>query len=182
MSYILDALNKSEQEQRSRQTPGLDSIQGAPVKVPQSRPFWLSLLAMLVIINGSFAYWFYLKPTENKPAAIIVDQGRKLSVEQVATLDDVQINPAPQVASITPVRVAELPTSVQRQIPDIRFSSHIYANDPSLRMVNINGRIVREGDSVADGISLVKISEDGVVLSYLHYTFEMNVIRDWSFD
>ncbi len=171
MSYILDALNKSEQEQRSRQTPGLDSIQGAPVKAPQSKPFWLFLLAMLVVINGSFAYWFYLKPTDNKPAAIIVDQGRKLFVEPVAT-----------VASITPVRVAELPASVQRQIPDIRFSSHIYANDPSLRMVNINGRIVREGDSVADGISLVKISEDGVVLSYLHYTFEMSVIRDWSFD
>ncbi len=183
MSYILDALNKSEQEQRSRQTPGLDSIQGAPVKAPQSRPLWLLLLAMLVVLNGSFAYWFTLKPTENETPTTLADQEHKLPGEQVATLDDVQKNPAPQyVASITPVRVAELPASVQRQIPDIRFSSHIYANDPSLRMVNINSRIVREGDTVADGISLVEISEDGVVLSYLHYTFKMSVIRDWSFD
>ena len=182
MSYILDALNKSAQEQRNRQTPGLDSLQGAP-RAPQSRPLWLLLLAMLVVINGSFAYWFTLKPTEIRTPTTLADQGRKLPGEQVATLADVQKNPAPQyVASITPVRVADLPANVQRQIPGIRFSSHIYANDPSLRMVNINGRIVREGDSVADGISLVEISEDGVVLSYLHYTFEMSVIRDWSFD
>ena len=138
---------------------------------------------MLVLINGGSAYWFILKPTENQTPTTIADQERKLSAQQVVTLADVQKNPVPQYgASLTPVRVAELPTSVQRQIPDIRFSSHIYANDPSLRMVNINGRIIREGDSVADGISLVEISEDGVVLSYLHYTFEMSVIRDWSFD
>ena len=181
MSYILDALNKSEQEQRSHHTPGLDSIHGAPVKTPQSRPFWLLLLAMLVVINGSVAFWFISKPTENKTEATMADQERAPSGERVVMSADVYKSPQ-YVASIPSVSVAELPANIRRQISDIRFSSHIYAKDPSLRMVNINGRIIREGDSVADGISLVEISEDGVVLSYLHYTFEMSVIRGWSID
>jgi general secretion pathway protein B len=80
------------------------------------------------------------------------------------------------------VRIAELPLNVQRQIPDITFSSHIYASDPSLRVVNINNRSIREGDYISDDVKLLDITEDGVVLSYLHYRIEMNVIRDWSFD
>ncbi len=183
MSYILDALNKSEQERRNRQTPGLDSRHSAPVTALQSRSIWLLLLVMLVVINGSFVYWLISEPTESKTATTIAEQAQEPSVEQVTTPADLYKNPTPPtIRSILPVNIAQLPTSVQRQIPDIRFSSHIYADDPSLRMVNIDGRIFREGDIVADGISLVEISEDGVVLSYLHYTFEMSILRDWSFD
>lgn len=183
MSYILDALNKSDQERKNRHTPSLDSIHTTPAKNPQSRHFWLLLFAMLVTINGSFVYWFISKPAENGTLTTIGDEGRELQVGQRTALADVVENPAPlYVASNMPVSIAELPVGIQRQIPDIRFSSHIYANDPTLRMVNINGRIFREGDAVADGISLVEISEDGVVLSYLHHRIKMSVLRDWSFN
>jgi len=62
------------------------------------------------------------------------------------------------------------------------FSSHIFADDPALRMVNINGRLINEGDVIAEGIKLLRITEDGVVISYRHYNIEMSVIRDWAFD
>ena len=75
-----------------------------------------------------------------------------------------------------------MPASVQRQIPDMRFSSHIFADAADLRMVSINGKSVREGDVVAEGIRLIEITEEGVVLTFRHYTFEMSVLRDWSFD
>ena len=57
----------------------------------------------------------------------------------------------------------------------------MYADDNRFRMVNINGNMFQEGDYIAEGIRLERISEEGVVLNYLHYTFEISVIRDWSF-
>ena len=78
-------------------------------------------------------------------------------------------------------RITALPTNIQRQIPDLRFSSHLYADDDSFRMVNINGNMFHEGDYIAEVIRLKRISEEGVVLTYLHYTFEISVIRDWSY-
>ena len=78
-------------------------------------------------------------------------------------------------------KITALPTNIQRQIPDLKFSSHLYADDSSFRMVNINGNMFHEGDIIAEGIQLERISEEGVVLNYLHYTFELSVIRDWSF-
>ena len=78
-------------------------------------------------------------------------------------------------------KITALPTNIQRQIPDLKFSSHLYADDSSFRMVNINGNMFHEGDIIAEGIQLERISEEGVVLNYLHYTFEISVIRDWSF-
>jgi general secretion pathway protein B len=173
VSYILDALNKSEQERRNLLPPGLDASHGTPAMARKSKPYLFLLFILLLGINGGFTYWYYLKPA---------DQERKPPVAEISIDEEDERPVAQSTGGAIPVSVTALPASIQRKIPDIQFSSHIYADDPSLRMVNINGKIVREGESVADGISLVEISEGGVVLSYQNYRFEMSILRDWSFD
>lgn len=69
--------------------------------------------------------------------------------------------------------VYELPESVRQNIPKISISGHIYSNIPSSRIVNINGQITREGDSVSDGLRVVEITPSGVILSYEGYRFHM---------
>ncbi len=225
MSYILDALNKSDQEQKRQATPDLHSLHGpADISHPSRRGQWISILVILLAINGAFFYWFSQRTTtepvtssngseETKAPTTesIQDQpgaNTRESIESTLVTspsrsepelkEDTQILITPQdlaradasagdsqpalSADLSAVRVAELPVSVQRKIPDLKFSSHIYADDSTLRMVNINGRFLREGDTIVDGIKLVGITEDGVILTYMHYTFEMSVIRDWSFD
>lgn len=226
MSYILDALNKSEQERERRQSPKLTTVHHKPAA--QHRPVWrwLAALGFLALLNTGLAwYWMSGEGGESR----VVDQpataesatktppatqprtdeqaSRLQADQQVANATapsrparetgqtptparmegelitpDTVYEPRPQPKKTDPVRIAELPANVQRQIPDLTFSSHIYSDDPSLRMVNINGRNIRVGDTLGDDLTLVEITEDGVVLSYLHYTFEMSVIRDWSFD
>ena len=46
MSYILDALNKSEQERERKQTPGLKSLQGEPPPNRFQLRHFLYLLAL----------------------------------------------------------------------------------------------------------------------------------------
>ena len=177
MSYILDALNRSEQEQKSRQAPGLDAIHGPPARAARSSRKILFLLAALVAINAVLIFWFMESQVKNVPTLLEELVGEAVEEQVIAPggHESTVTNTHTHVTSIT-----ELPTNIQEDISGISISSHIYADDPSLRMVNINGRSVHEGDIVAAGIRLVEISEEGVILSYQHYIFEMNIIRGWS--
>ncbi|WP_111496016.1 general secretion pathway protein GspB [Marinobacter bohaiensis] len=74
--------------------------------------------------------------------------------------------------------LVEKPLSFQRKIPDLRFSSHIYASDPAARRVMINDNYLRPGDSFS-GIRVEAITSDGVVLSAYGETFRVGVVRDW---
>lgn len=74
--------------------------------------------------------------------------------------------------------LVEKPLSFQRKIPDLRFSSHIYASDPAARRVMINDNYLRPGDTFS-GIRVEAITSDGVVLSAFGETFRVGVVRDW---
>ncbi|MDZ7686916.1 MAG: general secretion pathway protein GspB [Gammaproteobacteria bacterium] len=215
MSYILDALNKSEAEkQRKRASPGLDALhRPAPERRRRHWLFFASVVVILVVVNGAFLYWWMAQrrepaigneaqsaasPTEavtapatspiatpadttsapvdatREPAGELITPQTARRTQQSSSLPEKPTSGAPTMA------IGELPSSVQQQLPDLRFSSHIYASAPDLRMVNINGKSLREGELVSDGIRLVEITEEGVVLRYRDYRFEVSVLRDWS--
>ncbi|MFT4852863.1 MAG: general secretion pathway protein B, partial [Bacteroidia bacterium] len=85
-----------------------------------------------------------------------------------------------RLRAITPVSVTALPVDIQQQIPALTFSSHLYSDD--FRMVNINGRMMREGDLIDPELQLVEITEDGVILSFREYHVQMSVLQNWSFE
>tara|TARA_R110002072_G_scaffold89232_3_gene199837 strand:- start:15488 stop:16135 length:648 start_codon:yes stop_codon:yes gene_type:complete len=215
MSYILEALNKSEQERRGSQTPDLNTIhRPPPTKSATSKP-WLAVVLVIGLLNGiALIYWLssnkstqpVVTGSEPRPAPTQQIQPKAIpaatttapvvapvvqSTAQSTAQSTVQARPATQVITPTsvpqrpqepPVRITELPINVQRQIPNLVFSSHLFSNDPGFRMVNINGKMIREGDMVASDLKLLEITEGGVVLGYLHYVFEVSVLRDWSFN
>lgn len=65
----------------------------------------------------------------------------------------------------------ELPLSVQQELPNISIRGHIYSNDLTSRIVNINGQIIREGETITAGLKLEEITEYGIILSYKGYRF-----------
>ncbi|BES71636.1 hypothetical protein RE428_26540 [Marinobacter nanhaiticus D15-8W] len=90
-----------------------------------------------------------------------------------------QQTPAYDFADGPPVQhLVEKPLAFQRSIPDLRFSSHIYASDPAARRVMINDHYLRPGDTFS-GIRVEAITADGVVLSAYGETFRVGVVRDW---
>lgn len=200
MSYILDALNKSERERERHQPPGLNSVHHKHDRSPGRRSAlwrWLAGLSLLAVINILLVgYWMSNEtpaPAESRAetdtpgleeqtddtVSPTAPTARSPSNETVSEGD--LITPS-DAGAIQPVRISALPTSVQEQIPDLSFTSHIYSDEPSLRGVTINNRYVREGDSLGSDLTLMEITEEGVVLRYRQYTFKMSVIRDWSFN
>ncbi|MDH4027293.1 MAG: general secretion pathway protein GspB [Nitrospirota bacterium] len=62
--------------------------------------------------------------------------------------------------------LGQLPASAREGLPVMNISSHIYSNDPRARVVNINGTVVREGESVVKGLKVEEITMTGVILDY----------------
>ena len=95
--------------------------------------------------------------------------------------------PAPVAAALEPEPVAEvledkpvphfreLPYDIQQSLPVIRYSVHLYAAEPSHRMVKIDGRVRREGDTIQPGLVLREITPTGAIFTYRDNVFRVPV-------
>ena len=219
MSYILDALKRSEQEERIRQTPALDadhvisSTRSRNSSESTNSILTILLLVSLIVATGTAVYLYLVNERQVETPGSGSIKVENTNLEKRKAADAVPtateslgpgptiVNPAvpdpiiieraalkPTVAATfattasipVPVSIRDLPDHIQQKIPEMRFSSHIYAEDPTLRMVNINGNSIREGDAVVNGIILIKITEEGAVLRYRDHTFVMSVLKDWT--
>lgn len=192
MSYILDALNKSEQERERKQTPGLKSLQGEPAPSRFQLRHFLYLLALLVIFNsiGVFIYFGNDAPPEigntTKNIGPSADSPSAANADMVVMPEASSNSAAAQPTDFTPSvttgytgTVNELPDHISRRLPEVLITAHIYASDPDLRMVNINGVSRSEGDLVSDSFQLVEITEVGVVMNFEGYAYVIDIVEDW---
>ena len=61
---------------------------------------------------------------------------------------------------------AQIAAEPGSRLPRLHLDLHVYSPLPSKRFVMINMQKLRQGDALANGVSVVKIRPDGVVLSY----------------
>jgi len=71
--------------------------------------------------------------------------------------------------------MAELPLAIQQEIPAMSIAVHAYSSQPKNRLVSINDRLLREGMSLAPGLTLDQITPDGMIFSYKGYRFSRRV-------
>lgn len=92
-------------------------------------------------------------------------------------------NPADPGVDVEPIKnvpaVEDLPAWVLTQLPSLAFSAHMYASDPEDRWVRVNGRRVLEGQEIEDGLVLVGIEPQHVILAFQGQEFSMNALSDW---
>jgi general secretion pathway protein B len=62
--------------------------------------------------------------------------------------------------------LSQLPQTIQSELPQLKIFGHVYSNSPDTRLININGDIYREGDTVVKNLKVVEITETAVVLNY----------------
>ncbi len=135
-----------------------------------------------------------------EPAEVVIEQKTQIIVEDNTTDEDQQTEPEPAnnivpeqppviatPATTTPVAkkpkvpgkppyLHQLPSSIQKEIPEIHIAAHVYyKNKPSSRLASINGKLMREGDTLAKGLKVAEISSDGVIFSYKKYFFYVDV-------
>ncbi len=224
MSYILDALRKSQQ---ARQPGPAPEPHGAVHNISLSLPgagWWLvvGIVLLFGILTAAFIFWRGTAggtppvpvATASPPAPVI--ESTPLAKEQTQPLGELaksmppvhdlaeeaqvstRVTPkktalvhdsgeaevthrsaAPAIVPAAPVVPDDTPllqqmsTDFQRALPPLRVSIHVYAPDPSQRILFINDRQYHQGDRIDGDIRVEKIVPDGVILSYRGERFKL---------
>ena len=74
--------------------------------------------------------------------------------------------------------MSELPWSIQKNIPTLRYTGHSYVEGGRSRIV-INDEAKREGDKLAGNVVIDKILVDGLILHYENYSFKLSALNSW---
>ena len=65
--------------------------------------------------------------------------------------------------------LSELPPALLSEWPDLELNGHVWSEEEALRLVVVEGRVVREGGDVAPGVGLERITPDGAVFGFRGY-------------
>jgi len=196
MSYILDALKKSDQQRKRGAIPPLQTAQ-VTVAAPQRNMFApYVLLAVVLLGAGVMVGWLRPWQPEQPPAqsASIVAEVPIPVTQQAAPLPaptenisktEVASAAAPTQKKSPAVNVAaqeqqaipfdELPLQIQQEIPAMKVQLHSYTKTPGERLVSINDIRLREGASLMSGLRLEQITPDGMIFSYKGYRFQRGI-------
>ena len=223
MSFILDALKKSEADRQRQAGPALLEMRVMPVQ--RRLPLWAIVVGVLLLVNVVALGWFALHRTSAdvssaaSPATAAVpgaapgiapgspamsaapsasapawgaqgaaaapiqndyqepqsasaegnggtgSQGPAAEADNPADLAPA-VNSAP--ATVRPARSSELQSYVELsgKLPELRLDLHVYAAKPAERYAFINMHKMREGDVTPEGVRVLEIISDGVVLDY----------------
>ena len=196
MSYILDALKKSDQQRKQGMAPTLPATQAEAVRPIQTT--YYGLLAAVLLLAGIIIGWLRpweapvqqpLAATSPAPLPAAPPAAAPLPVVQVLpnskaaarpdapksglqATDQAHSAPAPVAAAVA---MAELPAAIQQEIPAMAIQLHAYASNPADRLVSINSHMLGEGATLAPGLRLEQITPDGMIFSFKGYRFQRGV-------
>jgi hypothetical protein len=178
VSFILDALRKSESERRREAPPGLAHL---PSAVPRSHaPPWVWIVMSILVVGllGLTALWWQSTQTgprsgiEASGAAIESPRPSAPATESRALPTSGVSQPNGRAASVpidSPDPASSLPTVAEVRalglaLPELNLQLISYSENASQRFVFINGFRYGQGQRVQNGPLIVSISADRVVL------------------
>lgn len=198
MSFILDALKKSESE---RQSQGTAEFRGVPSSVRSPRVSrWLWILGLLLAVNLAVVLSLVLRSEIAPPESNVfqpddfsapattqssfvaqVSQARQnappTQAAPVQTMQETTYSPQPPITSRTSLNSALIPSIHEVRangivsLPDLHLDIHVYSDVPEDRFVFINMAKQREGTRLSEGPLVAEITPFGVVLSYQNTMF-----------
>lgn len=204
MSYILDALKKSDQERQQSAGPSLQTVH-RPHSNNGGRGWLYVLLVILVLLllalAGLLAWLVFDIGNDDSekitsPAATMAvreDTAKQLPAPETSTLSkdsnasSLSAAAKPHVAEDAPptststvvVPFSQLPLAARNAIPAMTFSFHVYSDNPDRRTIIINGRRVKQGAVIDNQLMLNEITPNGVILSWQDYQFSIPVVEAW---
>lgn len=194
MSYILDALKKSNKEREKGITPSLHTVHGTPPHLGSTNKkrkssYKIALLfTILLVTTGGVSFWKYpaivhffkiqqatpsgkdLTPNNEK---LTNTTETKIAIEEEVTVIEPQPIPTEKppistgaVKQLHPLLFEDVPEHIQLSIPDLKLAGHTYSETPRLRMILVNNKILREGDYLEQNLKLQEITWDGVIFNF----------------
>lgn len=196
MSFILDALKKSETE-RQEQVGGEFSRVPSGSGEPHSFK-WLWILAFLLLVNAMILAGILMGPDRSAGTPRVTEQtpaepgsaAAPSFEEQIAQAKRIEPPPTeaepaapmrreqqvvtrqpPPSASDRVMTIDEARLDGSLQVTDLHLDIHVYSDEPAERFVFINMVKHREQSRLDEGPVVTEITPDGVILEHQGTTF-----------
>ena len=193
MSYILDALKKSERERNASAPVNFNSKVD---KKKESRINLKTLLIWTTIILGInftsayilIGYKFSSSPNSDTLENDGVDSNRTskketeingLITREQAELKEYDRNDN-QEELIVP-SFTSLPEDMRNELLPFNIDSHVYADEKNLRLIKIGRVTYFEGDYLRPNLKLERITNEGVILVMSNRMFSVKITEVWDF-
>lgn len=193
MSYILDALKKSERDRQRDAEPEMRSIHAGFGRHQQRRYSRIGIYAGALLLPIGIGTGLWLGSAESyqpsKPA-VETAASEPVATTTVATNPDAaaaaqvpidtqtpadpveaglaqySATPAQQPAGTLLLEIWQLSEAEQRFLDKLQVSLHVYSPDATQRTVIINGLRAREGQPLGQDLTLQEITTDGVIVLF----------------
>lgn len=193
MSYILEALKKSEQERELAaqriesevvsEVVGAGELVAQPVEAQSKwllNTVYLALLTLLVLILFKLFY----TPTSNSDQKVEGSNLQLAEQYEVQNINndlkvEVNENSVPLLPENKLIAIEQAPNHILASMPPLRISSHIYSTQADRRSIVVNGQRMIEGDFVTPNIQILEITHQGMVVSAEDLALEVSRSRGW---
>lgn len=192
MSYILDALKKSDQQRQRGATPSLQSAQATVAAPGRTMSAYYGLFAALLLVIGIVIGLLRPWQTEQTPpeaaihgseiiAAVPPTQNSRQAISVPVAVPPVMSNPTPAMQAAQGAKAQDavpqeaLPLPIRQEIPAMTVQLHAYASEPGERLASINSIRLHEGGYLMAGLRLEQITPDGMIFSYKGYRFRRGI-------
>ena len=158
MSFILDALRKSENERQQSEVPSISNVPavGHNTRIPTWAVASIAALSASILLLG-WAWW-HSTAVGDVEVADIRSSGLQPQVAKTATMI---IGPPTMMELIVAGTI----------LPELALELHVYSPTASERFVRINSASYREGEVLTDGPRVLSITAEGVILDYRDQSF-----------
>jgi len=197
MSYILDALRKSELERQKATGQGISLPYPITIKHESDSRLTPVLLAVVAAVCVGLAIWWIgFAGKDSKPAStplvsappiaplpkpVVADTAAESLPKPLKRMDGIHSertakipHTQPAANPAVPAPVAVVPSKPDsdplKGLPPLEVAGFMH-NDQGGNMAIINNRLMQEGDEVSPGLRVEKIKDDSVIFSYKGYVF-----------
>jgi len=195
MSFILDALKKSETERQQQTGAEFSNVPSSPGESQSLK--WLWFLGLLLLVNVVVLIGILMGPDDEpqttQPSGTIpieqtpvaepsfeekvaeAKQNQPPQIEAaVATEPQAQpaaVRPANRTSGGRVLTIDEVRLNGTLELTDLHLDIHVYSDAPAERFVFINMTKHREQSQLDEGPRVVEITPDGVILEHQGTTF-----------
>ncbi|GMR21596.1 MAG: hypothetical protein BMS9Abin36_2198 [Gammaproteobacteria bacterium] len=188
MSYIHDALRKSEDERRRYEEAITASEPGIQVPAPASgydtgRYVVIASVLVLTGFLASVSFWLQGTEEDTQGSAVVTtsrpSKGQSAAstipadlTQQAGLQGKGTIAEVPKTFNETPF-LWELEAPLPQRIGELVVSIHVYATIPSQRILFLNDHEYRQGERMSNGVLVVEIVSEGVLLAFQGRHFKL---------
>ena len=179
MSFILDALKKSERERQRKSSPKISDVLLDQRETAKSRYHPVTILLLSSIFFLLIYTQFNSKSSwiNNNSDQLTVDfeQNKKTAPQEnkidikTKTIQSESKELDNEISEILDINIAN--ATYNLYLPDLHIDIHVHSKVPEERFVFINMKKYNEGDILAEGPFLSSITEEGAILIQQDITF-----------